>query len=155
MKIYTENKIRLTINLIIFVIVIPILINLLLSFLDKELYNEFRFFIHSLFISVGVLISTQYFAKIEINETEIARKSSLGSIIFKWKDITRLKHNKFNNRIILSDSNGKKLYFNRYIINYKSFYSDIYQNIMLHNKESIVDISFINFINFEIQQKYN
>jgi len=147
MKIYKENKVRLTVNLLIFVIVIPTLINLLIRYLDKELYNEFNIAIHILFLLIGVIASTQYSAKIEVNEEQIARNSTSGCVSIKWEDLTKLKHIKLNNRIILFNTSGKKLYFSKNIINYKSLYQEIYQEIKLHKKESVVDNSFIIFIN--------
>lgn len=48
---------------------------------------------------------------------------------------------------LLYGTNGQKLYFQNNIVNYKNLYLDIYEKNKIHNKESVVDKSSLEFIN--------
>jgi hypothetical protein len=147
--IYKESKISLTIGIISIGIIVPLITNYLFNRLFISLYNEtnFNVAIHVLFFLIAIIACTQYDVKIVINNNEIVRNSMVGSRNIKWDEIVKVKYKKIFNKIYLYKSSGQYLMFNNKTINYKLLYKEIYEQIKLHNKESIIDKSFIRFLN--------
>ncbi|QVK19436.1 hypothetical protein KHQ81_07075 [Mycoplasmatota bacterium] len=148
MKIYKMNKIYLTIQIIIGGIILPILIIFLIAALfniNPSDNNNFIVLTFLPFLLASILSITQYFLKIVINNKEISNDSIFGKIVIRWEDLIKLEF-KINKKIILYGNDGQKLYYQYNIVDYKSLYYDIYEQIKLHGKESIVDESFLDYM---------
>ncbi|ERJ13299.1 hypothetical protein [Haloplasma contractile] len=152
MKIYRLKQKHKSFKIIEFIfvgIIIPILLNLILIITTESefKYNSINNIFHIFFLVIAIFISKRYNHQIEINHQEIKMCSDFGTVKIMWDDIKKLKYEWWlNKRIILSDANGTKLYFQNNIVNYRSLYLEIYKQIRSHSKESIVDHSFVDYI---------
>ncbi len=143
MNIYKYNRIKILITSILCIILISIFaINYL-----EDIGGYITIILLTLFIG-SILIKKQLSYRIYMYPTHLNIEyfivNSNETMDIYWNKITKVR---YTMGMVIVYENNKKTYITRSVLNFKSLYKELYEQIKIHNKESIVDKSFLDYVN--------
>lgn len=149
MKIYKHNKVIVTIVLLTFLIVWPVINSLLINDIG---YTDILFY-YVVPMGFAALTATAYKTNIVYQKSKLTRTSFYVNHSILWKDVVDIKLIRRPLMIMIKDSNNKKFFVDFTIVNREDLVKNIVDGIITHCDNKIV-LNKVNIISEDLSKRF-